>query len=253
MQPPEPDFTLPLPPAYSAAPPFGAPQGVVGGYASGTSMTGYTPMLPPKRSGLAVAAMVCGICSVLLFVTGIVPLLALIFGLISASSIKRSNGALRGLGMARSGWILGGLGVVGFAVFVWAAATGRLDNDDSKRIDELAVADCLINLPGEGATVAQVTIVDCAKPHEAEVYFIGELDPTRTRSFPGDASVSLEVGNECLDRFEAFVGLAYNDSVLEAYYLQPNELGWKVSRGGYTCFVYEPGKSVIGSLRDAAR
>ena len=256
MQPSDPGFALPPPPSplgYGPSAPFGVPPGFTGSYTSGTSMMGYTPVLPPKRSGLAVAAMVCGISSVLLFVTGVLPLLALIFGLVSAGSIKRSGGALRGLGMARTGWILGGLGLVGFAVFMWAAATGRLDDEGAKRVDDLSVADCLLKLPAEGATVVRVTIVDCAKPHEAEVYFVGELDPTRSRQFPGDAVVSTEVARACLDRWQAFVGLEYGTSVLDAYYLQPGELGWKSSRGGYTCFVFEPGKSVSGSLRNAGR
>lgn len=214
----------------------------------------YAPQQRPRRVGLAVAAMVCGIAGVFFFwVFAILPLLATVFGFVSASSVKKSNGTRSGLGMARAGWVLGVLGIVAFGVFAWAAITDRLGvEDDTVAVDQLELGDCVKSLPA-GGTVFEMTLVDCALPHAGEVYAAGDLNPGRDRSFPGDSVVSGEVEAACLAAFEPFVGMEYNVSVLEVQYLQSNEIGWKISRGSYTCFVFEPGKRLGGTLRNADR
>lgn len=256
MEPMSPDqqgVHLPPRPEVVAPPPF-APFGSNTGYGPVGPPPPYTPPMRSQRAGLAVAAMVCGIIGVFTFwIFGILPLLAVIFGFVSASGIKRSNGSRTGLGMARTGWVLGVLGLLGFGVFIWAAVTDRIgDGDDTKSVLDLEVGDCLDEVPGEGL-IAEVTVVDCAGPHATEVYFNGELDPGRTRTFPGDTVVSDEVGAACVEQFQVFVRMDYNTSVLELYFVQASEVGWKLTRGGYTCMVYDPGKDVSGTLRNAGR
>ena len=254
---PEPQgFHLPPPPVPSAAPPFSPVGGFgqAGGFGPAGGPPMYTPTPRPQRSGLAIAAMVCGIAGVFTFwLFGIPPILATIFGFVSAASIKKSNGLRTGLGMARTGWILGVLGIIGFGVFIWAAVTDRIgDNDDNASVLDLEIGDCLADLPSQGV-VYEVELVDCNLPHAGEVFFTGELDPDRSRSFPGDSVVSDEAGASCLEQFEPFVGESYNLSVLDLQYLQPNEVGWKATRGGFTCVVFEPGKDVSSTLRNADR
>ena len=62
-----------------------------------------------KTNGLAIAALICGICGFLLFIPGI---LGIIFGFIARSQIRKSNGQQKGSGMALAGIIVG---------FVWVA------------------------------------------------------------------------------------------------------------------------------------
>ncbi|MDB4353711.1 DUF4190 domain-containing protein [Akkermansiaceae bacterium] len=60
---------------------------------------------PPKKSGLAIASLVCGICGFLLtFLTGIP---AIIMGHLASSKIKASGGAIQGRKIALAGTILG--------------------------------------------------------------------------------------------------------------------------------------------------
>ncbi len=214
----------------------------------------FVPYTPPARThGLAVAALVCGIAGVFLFVLfAVLPMLAFVFGLVSAGAIKRSSGGLRGLGMARAGWILGALGIVGFGVFAWAVATERIDTD-IEPATTIAVGDCIATLPPEGTVIDDdLDTVDCAVPHEAEVIAMGNLNPG-SEPFPGDTEVAMLVEERCLDAFATFVGMEYSQSVLEVYYVQPSELGWKIVDGEYTCMVYEPGKAITGTLAGANR
>lgn len=214
----------------------------------------YTPPPRPQRSGLAVAAMICGIVGVFTFwLFGIVPIVATVFGFVSAAGIKRSSGARTGLGMARAGWVLGILGIVGGGLFVWGVVTDRIgDSKDTASVIDLEIGDCLVDLSGQG-TVFEVELVDCDLPHAGEVFHVGELDPNRARAFPGDSVVSDEVGAACLAQFEPFVGKNYNLSVLEVQFLQSNAIGWKATRGRYTCIIFEPGIDVSSTLRNALR
>lgn len=58
---------------------------------------------PPRVDGLAIAALLCGAGGLLCFIT---PVLGIIFGLVSRSRIKGSNGDLTGSGLALAGVIV---------------------------------------------------------------------------------------------------------------------------------------------------
>jgi len=64
---------------------------------------------PAKTSGLAIASLVC---SFFFWLYGIGAVLAIVFGFIARSQIKRSAGMQRGGGMALAGIIIGFAGIV---------------------------------------------------------------------------------------------------------------------------------------------
>jgi hypothetical protein len=96
-----------LPPG---APGYGPPPSPAGyGYPTGY---GYLPV--QKTNGLAVASLVCS----LLWVFGLGAVLAVVFGSISLTQIKRSNNMQRGRGLAIAGIIVGVLGLLAVALFI---------------------------------------------------------------------------------------------------------------------------------------
>jgi hypothetical protein len=113
----------PPPPTYAQpyAQPYSAPGAPMGGY-------GYPAK--PQSSGKAIASLVLGIVGILglcFWGLGIVAaILAVIFGFLARSEIKRSQGAVGGEGMAMAGLVTGfvgiGLFVVGL-IFVLLAFT----------------------------------------------------------------------------------------------------------------------------------
>jgi len=113
----------PPPPPY--AEPYAQPYA-----AAGVPMAGYGYPAKPPSSGKAIASMVLGIVGILglcLWGLGIVAaILAVIFGFLARSEIKRSQGAVGGEGMAMAGLVTGfvgiGLFVVGL-IFVLLAFT----------------------------------------------------------------------------------------------------------------------------------
>lgn len=105
-----PTYGVPVvPPAYpsSGDPAYGyPPTGPPYGYAQGPPAYGYVPM--QKTNGLAVASLVC---SFFFWLYGLGAVLAIVFGFIARSQIKRSEGSQRGGGMALAGIIIGFAGL----------------------------------------------------------------------------------------------------------------------------------------------
>ncbi|MCS6889599.1 DUF4190 domain-containing protein [Chloroflexus sp.] len=87
------------------------------------------PILPARNSRLAIASLICGITTWILF---FVPLLlavpAIICGHLGQNAVKRGNGQLTGGGLARFGLVLGyahvALTVVAFCVVVAVIVAG---------------------------------------------------------------------------------------------------------------------------------
>jgi hypothetical protein len=76
-----------------------------------------------RTSGLAVASLVLGI----VWILWIGSVLAVIFGHVALSQIKRSYGALTGRGMAIAGLVLGYLGIATLALVIALSASGVID------------------------------------------------------------------------------------------------------------------------------
>jgi hypothetical protein len=106
----------PVPPQFGA-PPYGAPAGYPPPYAYGY---GYAPPQQGGTNGMAIAAMVCGICGFACLVPGLV---GIVLGIIALPQIKRSGQA--GRGMAITGIVMGALWIV---VFVLLIVLGHISN-----------------------------------------------------------------------------------------------------------------------------
>ena len=79
----------------------------------------------PKRSGLAVVSLVCGICTLLLFPLFFLFMIpAIVCGHVAQARIKQAKGALMGGGMALAGLIMGYSGIVMVPVVGLVAVTG---------------------------------------------------------------------------------------------------------------------------------
>ncbi len=90
---------------------------------------------------------------------------------------------------------------------------------------ELDVGDCF-NAPSSGSAmlVDQVTVVPCAEPHDFEVYHAFDLTGD---AFPGDDVIEDRWISGCLDRFEPFVGIPFDQSVLDISAIFPTEETWE--------------------------
>ncbi len=108
------DGQSPSAPTYGP-PPVAPGYGYGYGYQPGYSAYGYVPAA--RTNGLAIASLVCS----LLWMFGLGGVLAIIFGFVARSQIKRSGDGQRGKGLALAGIIIGFAGVLATALVIAVA------------------------------------------------------------------------------------------------------------------------------------
>lgn len=121
---------------------------------------------------------------------------------------------------------------------------------ESANVFELNVGDCLNAVSGE--QVKDVPVVPCEQPHDEEVYF--EFDIDDAEEYPGQDVVIEAARTGCLEEFESFVGMAYEESVIDYYPLYPVAEGWEnIGDRTVQCIAFDTTGQVTGSLENASR
>lgn len=150
-----------------------------------------------------------------------------------------------------------GLGFVTYNVLTQADrdASGAIVSGGNLDAFTIRLGDCFNDTGPLGADesgeVTSLPGVPCAEPHDNEVYAVFDVD---YESFPGDEVMSELAFDECLARFEGFVGLVYEDSTLDITTLYPSSQSW--GRQGdreVICAVYDMNDSKLtGSAEGSA-
>lgn len=133
-----------------------------------------------------------------------------------------------------------------FAV-VGIALAGALSGCGSRPISDLAPGECF-NFSDATTQVTSVTVVECAKPHGAEVFATFNVAlPT----FGADA-LAAATDDQCLAAFEPYVGAPY--SAAKFYYraLMPGADGWDKGARTVVCFVVPTEGTLTGSVKKSA-
>jgi len=125
---------------------------------------------------------------------------------------------------------------------------------ESQDIFTIKVGDCL-NDSSAGDSVTTVPTVDCAEPHDSEAYKSIILDD---ETFPGLETIKGYANTGCADAFEAFVGVSYDDSLINLNYYYPTEETWATGDREILCLARdtdETGAEVqaTGSLKGVKR
>jgi len=99
---------------------------------------------------------------------------------------------------------------------------------------KLEVGDCLAaEAVGE---VGSAPVVPCSELHDSELFDSFELAGDE---FPGVQSVVEQAQAGCIERFDAFIGLAYEESIWEVSLIYPTEMSWNtITDREVLCGVY---------------
>jgi hypothetical protein len=142
-----------------------------------------------------------------------------------------------------------GLIVAGVAVVLVVALANGDDGttaaeDETPVIDagsvspgDLRPGDCfngMADLGGDLSEVLGVEQVDCEQPHDNEAFDTFMLTGD---NYPGEDLVMAQAFEGCVDRFESFVGVPYEDAALELPMLFPFEEDWRMGARGVLCIV----------------
>ncbi len=94
--------------------------------------------------------------------------------------------------------------------------------------------------------VEDVPIVDCAEPHDNEVF--ANVDLTGD-DYPGQEQVENRARQICYDNFSDYVGIAYEASIYGIGWLFPTEDTWAVGDREVICFAYDVNfEKITGSI-----
>lgn len=212
--------------------------------------TGPVVGMPPS-TGMATAALVCGIVGLVLFVVFVVSALALVLGLVAASQAKQHSGPGDGLGKARAGWIMGVVGVVLFAGLLTAAIGGAFDEDEIS-VTSLRPGDCVdLDLTAPQLDeIEQLPELPCAEAHDGEVYLVADVS-IDTDEYPGEDALFAEIDAACGGQgFEQYVGAPFGSVGLSYYYLFPVADGWARGDREFVCIAIDDDLSPLtGTVR----
>ena len=123
---------------------------------------------------------------------------------------------------------------------------GDVTEAGDEDVFEIAVGDCMTD--STAGEVSDVPVVPCAEPHTSEVYHTFDVPDG---DFPGDFTQATEEG--CLPAFQTFVGMAYEESVLDFTTLEPTAGSWADGDREIVCLIVDPAGETTGTLQGANR
>ncbi|HEY4411206.1 MAG TPA: septum formation family protein [Acidimicrobiia bacterium] len=156
--------------------------------------------------------------------------------------------------MARRGILMAGLAVIGLV----AGACGHGDTvkqSGAASVFRLQTGECFhSSAPTAGRTVQvkEMTPAACGDAHDGEVFAVFSHPAANSVAYPGDESVADFASAECLQRFGAYTGGAYDDSDLEVATVRPDRDSWsKTGDREVACVLYKKDAALTGSRHKA--
>ena len=132
-----------------------------------------------------------------------------------------------------------------------ASETTGVEGVVSKSVMELTLGACVNDAKApEGADAEALAVVDCATPHDSELYAILALENS---SFPGEQALLDEGSTRCAAVFGDFIGVDFRSSVLDFNFYHPTASSWVDGDRSIYCMAIDPGLQVTGSLLGAKR
>jgi hypothetical protein len=149
--------------------------------------------------------------------------------------------------LAVAGIILGVIALVGVAVGVLAIVTHGFR---PKTVVTYRPAAVFGLRPGQcinsGSDALKVTVLSCARPHDAEVFGTFTLPGT---AWPGASAVRVDAGNGCASRFDSYIDPQLATASLTQEYVYPNQAAWQAGERTVVCEVSAVNGRLTGSVR----
>jgi hypothetical protein len=144
------------------------------------------------------------------------------------------------------------VGAIGGLVFNASRSdTGEIIKSGNLTAKDLRAGDCFDLKDPEAEEVDEVTALPCTNEHEYEMFFVGNM---ADGEFPAENAVTTFLTDNCLPAFTTFVGLAYEESELDIFWLSPTTESWQQGDHSIQCAVYHPRiHRLTSSLQGSAR
>jgi Septum formation len=127
----------------------------------------------------------------------------------------------------------------------------------STSVFKLKVGECLVPPTAIKAEITSINVVACTDPHTQEVFAnvtYGSGPPGATTTsvspdFPGTAVMMTYANGACLEQFQAYVGVDYQDSTLYYTYLMPSARSWSSNDRKIVCLITTTGQQLTASVK----
>lgn len=117
---------------------------------------------------------------------------------------------------------------------------------------DLRAGDCVVPPTDVKAELENVRVVPCKEPHTQEAYSIEPY--TQGDAYPGDQALTAFADGVCLERYEGYIGVAYQDSKLFYTYLLPSARSWNEGKDRkVVCIVTTTGEQLTASVKGSKR
>jgi hypothetical protein len=136
------------------------------------------------------------------------------------------------------------------------AGTGTsVEGAEDISVSDLEVGTCFDDpafAADDTTTVTETTEVQCFDPHDAEVYAIVRYTQGPSDPYPGSEAAQDYADDQCLDRFEDFVGTPFEESALDIATLWPTAGSWDRGDREATCAVFHLEHQKLEGTMDGA-
>ena len=147
--------------------------------------------------------------------------------------------------------LLGGGAVASFVTNAGRSDTGEIVNDGDMMATDLRVGDCFDLKDPTAEEISDVTARPCTDPHQYELIWTGSM---AEGAYPAKSAFDAFMESNCFSAFDAYVGTAFEDSVLDIYWLYPLEDGWNSGDRSVQCAAYHPNdEQLTGSVKASAQ
>jgi hypothetical protein len=151
--------------------------------------------------------------------------------------------------LAVAGLILGIIALVGVAAGVLAVVTHGFRPKTVVTVTYRPPAVFGLQ-PGQcvdtGSDALKVTVLSCARAHDAEVFAVYSLPAT---AWPGASTVEADAGNGCASRFDSYINPQLAGASLTQQYVYPNQAAWQAGERTVVCEVSAVNGQLTGSVR----
>jgi hypothetical protein len=129
---------------------------------------------------------------------------------------------------------------------------GRVAAAGDLSVFDLLAGDCVTPPADVKAELEKVRVVPCKDPHTQEAFAVEKYD--KGDAYPGDQALTAFADGICLERYQAYVGVAYQDSKLFYTYLLPSARSWNEGKDRkIVCLVTTTGEQLTVSVKDSKK
>ena len=151
--------------------------------------------------------------------------------------------------LAVAGLILGVIALVGVAAGVLAVVTHGFRPKTVVTVTYRPPAVFGLR-PGQcidtGSSALKVTVLSCARPHDAEVYAVYSLPAT---AWPGASTVEADASDGCASRLGGYIDPQLAAASLTQEFVYPDKGAWRAGERTVVCEVSSDNGQLTGSLR----